>query len=902
MAFNLQQMLEAFFQGVVAYGGTGMGGSITGNVTGGGGSGSSYGTWQMGADGQIYYRNSDGQMVLARGSSSEDDGEYLDMDLVYDPATGKTIELLRAAELLLSFSSQNHLDVIQVEEIVLALGDQPQVQVLQGEEIILSLGSLNQSNVPATVVIYPTDVSDGIAGSDNLGTQDYSSNEPISSHSFLNENGNLVYVDMTIYAPKIIAGETPSAINSFFQEASQLGYSFHLFLYGENGVPCSHPDYESEIRARLNQAYETYGEHFSPDYVNPTALYIDGSTRTVSVVLSTALGTSTGDVLKGRGMLFGGDGDDLVTGSSYGDLITGDADNDTLDGGRGNDALFGGLGDDSLEGGFGNDVLKGEEGNNILEGGAGADTLDGSGGFAVASYRNAWFGVTVDLSDTSRNTGEAAGDTFINVNGLWGSAHHDTLVGNAHANWIIADGGNDLVQGLAGADTLYGSTGDDTLEGGQGNDTLYGESGNNILEGGEGADAHFGAGGFAVASYRQATGAVQVYLDGSGTNTGEAQGDTYDSVNGLWGSGHADVLVGNQHGNWIIADGGHDLVSGGLGDDTLYGSTGNDTLDAGEGTNVLYGESGDDALIGCNGVDTLDGGEGYDTASYANNGVGVTVNLATGSAWGDTLIGIEGLIGSAFNDQLTGDGAANRLSGGAGNDYLSGDAGIDTLSGGTGDDRLAGGAGADRLDGGEGTDTAVYTTASSGVTAGLATPAGNLGDAAGDTYMSIENLTGSSHADVLTGDGAANVLLGQGGHDRLLGGGGGDTLDGGLNNDTLAGGAGCDQLTGGQGQDVFLFDASLNGVSNLDRIIDFAVADDRIQLSGSVFAGLGAGTLASGAFKLGTTATATSHRIVYDQASGTLSYDADGSGAGAAVKFAALAAGTALMANHFLVL
>jgi Ca2+-binding RTX toxin-like protein len=485
MAFNLQQMLEAFFQGVVAYGGTGMGGSITGNVTGGGGSGSSYGSWQIGTDGQIYGRDADGQLVPLLNPPFTSDGDSTSSPEFDDPATQGSLELVFGEARVINSTLQNQLLIL--EEMVFTLASNPPGQVFTAEEIVLDLSPSADRDAPP--------------------------NTPVPS----------------------------------------------------------------------------------------SKLYIHA-----------VFGTAFDALISGGGLLLGGAGNDTITGSGGSDILFGNAGNDTVAGAEGADLLFGGLGDDSLQGGFGNDVLKGEEGNNILEGGAGADTLDGSGGFAVASYRNAWFGVTVDLGDTSRNTGEAAGDTFIDVNGLWGSGHHDTLVGNAHANWIIADGGNDLVQGLAGADTLYGSTGDDTLEGGQGNDVLHGESGNNILEGGEGADAHFGAGGFAVASYRQAAGAVQVYLDGSGTNTGEAQGDTYDSINGLWGSGHADVLVGNHYGNWIIADAGHDSVSGGLGSDTLYGSTGHDTLNGGDDNDTLYGEGGDDALWGNAGADRLLGGDGAD--------------------------------------------------------------------------------------------------------------------------------------------------------------------------------------------------------------------------------------------------------------------------------------------------
>jgi Ca2+-binding RTX toxin-like protein len=102
------------------------------------------------------------------------------------------------------------------------------------------------------------------------------------------------------------------------------------------------------------------------------------------------------------------------------------------------------------------------------------------------------------------------------------------------------------------------------------------------------------------------------------------------------------------------------------------------------------------------GADSLDGGDGVDTADYGASDAGVDVDLtrasqAGGHAQGDTLTGVEWLVGSMYNDTLTGDASSNRLDGGVGNDRLTG---------GTGDDTLIGGVGADSLDGGDGVDTA----------------------------------------------------------------------------------------------------------------------------------------------------------------------------------------------------
>ncbi|WP_230532927.1 M10 family metallopeptidase C-terminal domain-containing protein, partial [Microvirga roseola] len=120
---------------------------------------------------------------------------------------------------------------------------------------------------------------------------------------------------------------------------------------------------------------------------------------------------------------------------------------------------------------------------------------------------------------------------------------------------------------------------------------------------------------------------------------------------------------------------------------------------------------------------------------------------------------------------------------------------------------------------------------------------------------------------------------------------------------TIVGGQGSDWLIGGTGRDIFWFDVDAPlGAGNVDTIEDFATGEDKFQLSRSVFTNASGGTyIDSWSFAVGSAATSSSHRIVYNQATGDLFYDADGSGAAAAqVKFAAVTAGSTLNWTHFL--
>lgn len=182
---------------------------------------------------------------------------------------------------------------------------------------------------------------------------------------------------------------------------------------------------------------------------------------------------------------------------------------------------------------------------------------------------------------------------------------------------------------------------------------------------------------------------------------------------------------------------------------------------------------------------------------------------------------------------ILGTDAAETLNGTANAETLKGLAGNDIITALGGDDVLNGGAGADTLDGGEGVDTASYADAAGGVSVDLARKKGSYGEALGDKFVSIENLTGSDFDDVLIGDKFNNVIDGGEGADVLNGGNGNDVLNGGDGDDHLIGGRGTDTMTGGAGADVFAFFKADSGKTSLfaDIIADFDASADIIDLS-----------------------------------------------------------------------
>ncbi|WP_026942580.1 NF038122 family metalloprotease [Hellea balneolensis] len=356
--------------------------------------------------------------------------------------------------------------------------------------------------------------------------------------------------------------------------------------------------------------------------------------------------------------------------SDFSDIITGSNANEFFFGEDGNDQINGGGGIDRIYGGAGNDIQRGDAGNDTLFGSSGSDQLNGGAGFDIGSYRDATSAVELSLA-SGGTVGDAAGDTYFGLEAIYGSDFNDVITGNGSAN------------------ELRGFDGDDTLIGGGGNDRFFGGSGADSFDGGAGID---------IVNYTLSTGAVDVDLILDGLNN-EAEGDTYTSIEWVFGSDFGDIITGDGGDNRLEGRGGNDALTGREGNDRILGGEGDDDLSGGDGIDTLFGQPGNDTInggddndfiFGSSGGDTIDGGADFDTVSYLGSSSGVIVNLVSGGtggdADGDTYISIERVFGTSFDDSISGSDNNDTLLGNGGNDYLAGDQGNDSLFGGAGID------------------------------------------------------------------------------------------------------------------------------------------------------------------------------------------------------------------------
>jgi Ca2+-binding RTX toxin-like protein len=506
--------------------------------------------------------------------------------------------------------------------------------------------------------------------------------------------------------------------------------------------------------------------------------------------------------------LDGGSGNDTLSGGSDRDSLMGGSGNDSLLGNSGVDTLDGGPGDDFADGGSGDDLYSLVPGSAdaITDNGGGADTLD----FSAATLA-----ITIDLSISTAQVVDAAGNTITIMGTLEhvvGTAQGDSITGNAAANSLTGGLGDDTLSGGAGDDTIGGNAGTDRLvESADVNLTLTDVAltglGSDVLSGIEQASLSGGAGGNTISALGFLGTAT---LDGAGGDDSLVSGPGQQT---LWGGSGNDSLVGGMTSGSIDGGAGTDQVvnSGDVAfvlSDTSLSGVGTAALAQVEQAVLTGGSSANSFTVsGWTGIATLNGGGGIDVVVAANSS-GFTLsdmNLTrtTGGQFALSSIEQASLSGGAGDDAINAAAfsGTTTLSGGSGNDSLTGGAAADLIAGDAGNDTVTGNAGNDTLAGGDGSDR-VVETAAGGLTITDATLSGNGVDAiSGFEAASLTAGAGSDLVDASNFSSGPVTLDGAAGNDTLIGQAGADSLVGGTGDDVLTGGPGADTLTGGSGMD-----------------------------------------------------------------------------------------------------
>ncbi|MEH2420563.1 MAG: calcium-binding protein [Nostoc sp.] len=629
------------------------------------------------------------------------------------------------------------------------------------------------------------------------------------------------------------------------------------------------------------------------------------------------VGSSNLDFLGGNQLLSGDDGNDTLSASGYETRSSGNnyysSGNNTLNGGAGDDYLIVNFskGNNLLNGGDGNDTFfKNYSGNDTIDGGKGDDLLsyDTSDGFYdITGGITSTFNPTTNIGSIKLGTNRVSYKNIERLN-ISGTSYDDNIVGS--------NGNDTLGAGSNGNDTIYGGIGDDLLLVAYSNAT----GGIASTDGGIGDD-------LLLVDDSSASGGITTTFN-STTNIGSIKAGksqvNYKNIERLNISGtfYDDLIVGNN-GNDTLDPGrsGNDTIDGGKGDDllrfynyadegiktTFNAITNTGTITAGtsrvsyknierlniSGTSYndnLVGSNGNDTLDpGDNGNDTIDGGTGDDLLSYTPNGIeGIT---STFDATTNTGLITEGINRISYKNierlNISGTESNDNIVGSSGNDTIIGNYSfvvgyreLETIEVISGNDTIDGGKGEDLLivhDGG----------GSKGITStfNATTNSGSITDGTNRvSYKNIERLD----------------IIGTNFDDLIVGSNGDDTINGGSGNDILIGGKGNDSLIGGSGIDTFAFNSFNQGI---DRLDDFNTTNELIRVTAAGFGGgLSIGSLQTNQFTLGASATTSTQRFIYNNITGALFFDKDGSAnAFTQVQFAQLSAGLSLTKNNFVV-
>ena len=436
----------------------------------------------------------------------------------------------------------------------------------------------------------------------------------------------------------------------------------HLMFHGDNG--------DGSLTISRDSAGDLVG--------NGGTVPIDGGVATViNTDLITAFGGAGNDVItldETNGILpaarlFGGAGDDTLTGGSGNDELNGGSGNDALFGRAGNDVLSGGDGNDTLTGGAGSDHMFGGDGNDrliwnpgdgsdLFEGGDGIDTAEVNGGSGAETFTVAANGDRVDFervspapfsidigSTENLSVNMGGGDDNFSTSGDLASLISITVDGGAGNDTIHGSNGSDRLLGGAGDDSLFGGAGNDTLTGGQGTDHVFGEAGNDtmiwnpgdgtdVLEGGDGIDTAVVNGGNGDEIFTATANGTRVDFERvSPAPFGMDIGSTEQLVVNMGGGN--DTFTGSNNLANLIAvtvDGGagNDTINGGNGNDTLLGGDGNDFIDGNGGADTAFLGAGDDVFKWDpgDGSDKVDGGTGFDEMLFNGAAAGESFSLS----------------------------------------------------------------------------------------------------------------------------------------------------------------------------------------------------------------------------------------------------------------------------------
>jgi Ca2+-binding RTX toxin-like protein len=491
VAYSLEQAMAEFFDNSggtgVVYGGTGQGGNITGNPTGGGGSGSSYGRYHIGADGTLYLRNHRGEYVHV-GSGESYTG----------PVRDWTEQGEQYVTHILGARSENELS--QIAKSYFGKGGTTYIF----ESGIGNMAFLNVYRLRQSDGTYTYGFCDGIYLYE-AGGQAVRGVFPICPAWY--QGGIVGGVLGVNYAPKFKVADGVPFMTTTVGQSGDDELTGEGWLIGGSGSDTLNGGSEADIleggadtdmlKGGGGADYLDGGEGYDGVSfagaaggvtINLATNQHGGYATGVTIVnVESVQATAFADTLTGRERgngqgvdLHADGGNDTLIGSAGQEGLFGGEGDDWFDGRDGADTIHGWTGHDAVHGGDGNDSVYGGEGNDWLSGGDGADLLDGGADWDTVSYLGATSGVVVDLT-TNGNGGAAAGDVISGVEVLQGSHFDDRLTsidrGHGQGGQLYGEGGSDQLYGKNGGDCLFGGAGNDWLDGGFGGDILTGARG-----------------------------------------------------------------------------------------------------------------------------------------------------------------------------------------------------------------------------------------------------------------------------------------------------------------------------------------------------------------------------------------------------------------------------------------